>query len=281
MRLSPKRKGQHRDRLLFLGSGLFLVIFVLVGFAKAQRWGTRYVDVYIQASDVNGLNHGEDIRIAGIVAGQVGTMHLNDQGEVKVKLKIEANKSHLVGPSSKASLAKEGLIGEPYFVITADPRPRDQAQEIEGRTIAYEEPINIDVLLKELASSQQLLNITLRNTTALTAADGSISTAFTSTRRLAESLQKEVAATAPLVRESMTSVAKDLQAVSDSTTAVEQDTRSLIETTQPLVVETLKDADQLTRSSQELVDILRNLFGSWLEPVDGHKDAIKKQDSTK
>lgn len=280
MRLSPKRKGQHRDRLLFLGSGLFLVIFVLVGFAKAQRWGTRYVDVYIQASDVNGLNHGEDIRIAGIVAGQVGTMHLNDQGEVKVKLKIEANKSHLVGPSSKASLAKEGLIGEPYLVITADPRPRDQAQEIEGRTIAYEEPINIDVLLKELASSQQLLNVTLRNTTALTAADGSISTAFNSTRRLAESLQKEVAATAPLVRESMTSVAKDLQAVSDSTTAVEQDTRSLIETTQPLVVETLKDADQLTRSSQELVDILRNLFGSWLEPVDGHRDAMKEQDST-
>jgi methyl-accepting chemotaxis protein len=93
-------------------------------------------------------------------------------------------------------------------------------------------------------------------------------------------LQKEVAATAPAVRESMTSVAKDLQAVSDSTTAVEQDTRSLIETTQPLVVETLKDADQLTRSSQELVDILRNLFGSWLEPVDGHEDAIKKQDST-
>jgi phospholipid/cholesterol/gamma-HCH transport system substrate-binding protein len=280
MRLSPKRKGQHRDRLLFLGSGLFLVIFVLVGFAKAQRWGTRYVDVYIQASDVNGLNHGEDIRIAGIVAGQVGTMHLNDQGEVKVKLKIEANKSHLVGPSSKASLAKEGLIGEPYLVITADPRPREQAQEIEGRTIAYEEPINIDVLLKELASSQQLLNVTLRNTTALTAADGSISTAFNSTRRLAESLQKEVAATAPLVRESMTSVAKDLQAVSDSTTAVEQDTRSLIETTQPLVVETLKDADQLTRSSQELVDILRNLFGSWLEPVDGHRDAMKEQDST-
>jgi phospholipid/cholesterol/gamma-HCH transport system substrate-binding protein len=253
---------------------------VLVGFAKAQRWGTRYVDVYIQASDVNGLNHGEDIRIAGIVAGQVGTMHLNDQGEVKVKLKIEANKSHLVGLSSKASLAKEGLIGEPYLVITADPRPREQAQEIEGRTIAYEEPINIDVLLKELASSQQLLNVTLRNTTALTAADGSISTAFNSTRRLAESLQKEVAATAPLVRESMTSVAKDLQAVSDSTTAVEQDTRSLIETTQPLVVETLKDADQLTRSSQELVDILRNLFGSWLEPVDGHRDAMKKQDST-
>jgi hypothetical protein len=37
-----------------------------------------------------------------------------------------------------------------------------------------------------------------------------------------------------------------------------------------LVVETLIDADRLTRSSQELIDILRNLFGPWLEPADGH-----------
>ena len=265
------------DRLLFLGSGLLLIVVVLTGFAKAQRWGTRFVDVYIQARDVNGLNHGEDIRVAGIVAGQVGKMHLNDQGEVKVTLKIEANKAHLIGPSSKASLAKEGLIGEPYLVITTDPRPRDKAQEIEGRTIGYKEPINIDALLKELASSQKLLNVTLRNTTALTAADGSISTAFNSTRRLAESLQREVTAAAPVVRESIASVAKDVHSVSKSTEAVEQDARSFIEETKPLVVETLKDTDQLTRSSQELIDILRNLFGTWLEPVDGTKNEPKKQ----
>ena len=277
MTLSPRKTGQRRDRLLFLGSGLLLIVVVLTGFAKAQRWGTRFVDVYIQARDVNGLNHGEDIRVAGIVAGQVGTMHLNDQGEVKVTLKIEANKAHLIGPSSKASLAKEGLIGEPYLVITTDPRPRDKAQEIEGRTIGYKEPINIDALLKELASSQKLLNVTLRNTTALTAADGSISTAFNSTRRLAESLQREVTAAAPVVRESIASVAKDVHSVSKSTEAVEQDARSFIEETKPLVVETLKDTDQLTRSSQELIDILRNLFGTWLEPVDGTKDEPKKQ----
>ncbi len=280
MTLSPRQQGQRIDRLLFLGSGLLLVVFVLVGFAKAQRWGTRFVDIFIKASDVSGLNHGEDIRIAGIVAGQVGTMHLDDQGEVKVTLKIEQNKAHLIGPSSKASLAKEGLIGEPYLVITADPRPREQAQEIRGRIIGYDEPIHFDALLKELASSQQLLNLTLRNTNALTAADGSISTAFDSTRRLAESLQKEVTAAAPVVRESIASVAKDVHAVSQSTETVEQDTRSFIQETQPLVVESLKDADQLTRSSQELIDILRHLFGSWLEPVNGgNEDVLEKQSS--
>ena len=80
-----------------------------------------------------------------------------------------------------------------------------------------------------------------------------------------------------MVRESIASVAKDVHAVSKSTEAVEKDTRSFIEETQPLVVDTLKDTDQLTRSSQELVDILRNLFGTWLEPVDGNKDEPKKR----
>ena len=56
MTISPRKIGQRRDRLLFLGSGLFLIIIVLMGFAKAQRWGTKFVDIYIKSSDVNGLN---------------------------------------------------------------------------------------------------------------------------------------------------------------------------------------------------------------------------------
>ena len=272
MIMSPKQKGQRKDRFLFLGSGLLLMVIVLAGFAKSHRWGTPFVDIYMHARDANGLDYGEKIRIAGIVAGQVGTMKLNDQGIVKVKLKIEANKAHLIGPSSRASLAKEGWISEPYLTITTDPRPHEQAQDIAGITINYEEPISINNLLKELASSQQQLNITLRNTNALTAKDGSLDTAINATRQLAESLQKEVSATAPLVRESISIVAKDIHSVSESTEALEQDTRSFIEETKPLVIETLKDTDQLTRSSQEVIDLLRNLFGYWLEPVKGKND---------
>ncbi len=279
MNVSPKQKGQQKDRFLFLGSGLILMIIVLAGFAKAQRWGTHFFHIYINARDVNGLNKGEQIRIAGIDAGQVGTMTLNDQGIVRVKLKIEANKLHLIGPSSQASLAKEGWISESYLVITTDPRPREQAEEMKGRTINYEEPISVNTLLENLSNTQQQLTTTLRNTNALTAKDGSINTAFNATRQLAESLQKEVTATAPLVRDSVNSVAKDIHFVSESTEALEQNTRSLIENTQPLVVETLKDADQLTRSSQELVKILRNLFDTWLEPVDGQANDLEKQDS--
>ena len=35
--------------------------------------------------------------------------------------------------------------------------------------------------------------------------------------------------------------------------------------------QTIKDADQLTRSSQQVIDLLHNVLGPWLEPADSHK----------
>ena len=268
---SPAERGQQRERLLFIGSGLLLLVAVLVGLARAQRWGTAFVDVSIKARDVNGLTGGEEIRIAGIPVGKVGRLHLTDQGKVDVQLQIDASKAYLVGPSSKVSLAQEGLIGDPYVVISADPRPRRQGPAIAGRMLHYAEPINMDRLLHELASTQKELHKTLRNTAALTDAKGDIATTFAATRQLARTMQQEISATAPVVRESMASVAGDVHAVSESTEAVERDAHALLEDTRPLIVQTIKDVDALTRSSQQVIDLLRNLLGPWLEPVDGRQ----------
>ena len=141
MHTTAAERGQRRDRLLFLGSGLLILMALLVGLARAQRWGTRYVDVYIQAKDVNGLKRGEEIRIAGIPVGQVGRLQLTDQGKVTVQLQIDDSKAFLVGPSSKVRLAQEGLMGNPYVVISADPRPKDQGVTINGRTLHYAGPV--------------------------------------------------------------------------------------------------------------------------------------------
>ena len=271
MHTTASERGQRRDRLLFLGSGLLILIALLVGLGRAQRWGTRYVDVYIQAKDVNGLKRGEEIRIAGIPVGQVGRLQLTDQGKVTVQLQIDDSKAFLVGPSSKVRLAQEGLMGNPYVVISADPRPKDQGVTINGRTLHYAEPINLDRLLHEFAATQKQLRLTLRHTAELTEANGDIAAAFAATRQLAEAMEQEITATAPVVRESMASVAKDVQDVSASTAAVERDAHVLMEETRPLIVKTIKDADQLTRSSQQVIDLLRNLLGPWLEPADGHR----------
>ena len=151
---SPAESGQRRERFLFLGSGLLLLTVVLLGFAKAQRWGSSFVDVYIKARDVNGITRGEDIRIAGLPVGQVGDLRLNKQGKVHVQLRIETDKAYLIGPRSKAHLAQEGLMGDPFLVISADPRPEEQAAAINGSTIPFQEPVSVDTLMKQLQRTQ-------------------------------------------------------------------------------------------------------------------------------
>lgn len=269
MNITPKQQGYRRDWMLFLGSSIFLLAAILVSFAKAQRWGTSYIDLYITANDVNSLSSGEDVRIAGIPIGKIGTLHLTNQGKVKVQLKIESSHAHLIGTNSKVRLAQEGLIGDPYLTISADPRPQKDGIAINGSTISYVEPISVDSLLTQLSASQQELHTTLRNTSALTAKDGSITTAFEASKQLATSLSKEVNSTAPVVRESISSISNDIDAVSKSTERVENSIESLITTTQPLMVDTIKDTDQLIRSSQQVINLLHDFIGPWLEPADG------------
>ena len=269
MNITPKQQGHRRDRMLFLGSGIFLLAAIIVSFAKAQHWGTSYIELYTTANDVNNLTSGEDIRIAGIPIGKVGRLHLNNQGKVKVQLKIESRHAHLIGANSKVRLAQEGLIGDPYLTISADPRPRKNGIAINGSTISYVEPISVDSLLTQLSESQQELHTTLLNTSALTAKDGSITTALEASKQLATALSKEVNSTAPVVRESISSVASDIHAVSKSTESVENRVESLITTTQPLMVDTIKDTDHLIRSSQQMINLLHELIGPWLEPADG------------
>jgi len=280
MSLSPKEQGHKRDRMLFLGSGVILLATIIISFAKAQRWGTSYIDLYITANDVNSLTSGEDVRIAGIPIGKVGTLHLTNQGKVKVQLKIESKHAHLIGANSEVRLAQEGLIGDPYLTISADPRPQKDGIAINGSTISYVEPISVDSLLTQLSASQQELHTTLRNTSALTAKDGSITTAFEASKQLAASLSKEVNRTAPVVRESISSISNDIDAVSKSTERVENSVESLITTTQPLMVDTIKDTDQLIRSSQQVINLLHDFIGPWLEPADGRQTNLRASPAT-
>ena len=132
--------------------------------------------------------------------------------------------------------------------------------------------------MKQLQRTQKELHATLRNTTALTASNGSLKATLDATHQLAQTMNSQVSATAPVMREAMGSVAADVHAVGESTEAVEKETLSLIRETRPLVEQTIKDTDALTRSSKQVIDLLHNLLGPWLEPADGRQPEPLKID---
>jgi len=273
-----------RERLLFIGSGVLLLLAVLFGIAREQRWGTRFVHVYLKASDVSGLHSGEEVRISGFPVGQVGQLEFNNDASVRVQLKVEESKAHLIGPSSTARLAQEGFVGDRYVVISPDPQKVANPRAIDGKTIAFNEPLSLTDALEDLSNTQRELQATLRNTTALTAKDGDINTTLAdlrqtlkSTNTLTATIEREAAATAPVVRGSLDNVSAEISQVSQEARVAEKEAQRLLKDSRPLVMSTLKDVRDLANTSRQLINTLMGVLGPWLEPTGGPGDTTKPE----
>lgn len=262
-----------RERLLFLGSGVLLLLMVVVGLAREQRWGAHFIHVYLEANNTNGLHSGEEVRISGVPVGQVGGLKLMPDAKVRVQLKVEHSKAQLIGPASTARLGQEGLVGERFIEISADPQAT--AQTIDGTTIPFRSPISLESTLEELSRTQRALQATLNNTTTLTGKDGAINTTLAdlrktlqSTQTLSSTINQEAEATAPVLRDSLNTVSREVREVSEGTQAAEREAQQLLKDTRPLITGTLQEVRELAQTSRRLLNTLLGVMGPLLEPAD-------------
>lgn len=284
--MPPIEPHHPRERWLFLGSGALVLVAVLFGLAREQRWGTQFVNLYLVAGNISGLHSGEEVRISGFPVGHVGRLELKPDARVQVQLRIEQSKARLIGPNSKARLAQEGFVGDRFIDISADPQRLADAKALDGKTIAYSEPLNLAAALEDLAETQQQLQATLRNTTALTAENGDINTTLAdlrntlkNTNALTTTIEREAAHTAPVVRRSLDSVSSDINAVSQDARVAEKEAQRLLQESRPLITSTLEDLRALVQTSHQLLNSMLGVFGPLLEPGDGRNNDLPAADS--
>lgn len=255
--MSSSDPTSRRDRSLFLISDLALLLAVILGIAREQRSGTRFLTYHLLIKDVSGMNSGQDIRLSGLPIGRVGSLTLQKDASVRVELKIDPSKAPLVGPNSKASLGQASLLGDSFVSISADPGGSGLP---DGSRLPFEPQASVQDLISQVQR-------TLENTTQLTASQGELNqgiidlrATLRSTNELSKNLNREVQATTPVVRQSLTSLTKQ-------TTRTEEEAQKLLLETRPLIVDTLKEVRDVTHTSNSLLRQLRDLIGPWLEPA--------------
>ena len=86
--MSQNKDSHPRERLLFIASSLGLLVLLLIAIGREQQWGLRHVRVVLLASDVSGLESGEQVRIAGLPVGKVGSMQMQPSANVRVELLV-------------------------------------------------------------------------------------------------------------------------------------------------------------------------------------------------
>jgi phospholipid/cholesterol/gamma-HCH transport system substrate-binding protein len=280
--------GSPRERFLFLGSGLVLAIALMVAMAREQGWGTGSVELRLRSSSADGLRAGQEVRISGLPVGQVRALQLRPDALVDVQLRVQERYATLIGPKSVASLGQEGLVGDHFLVISADPRPGAKASALNGRRLPYEQPLAINHLIHRLVATQMELQRTLQNTSRLTARDLPLTLremrrGLAGVQTLTTTLDREAAATAPQLRAGISGINRlsgtleretrattpqlrqalqQLNRTGGSAEQTAQEARQLLRQSQPLLISSLKELESITRRINSLLHGLMGLTGS-------------------
>ena len=111
-----------RDRTL-LSVGIFTVAMLLVAAMLVVVFGqfrfASETDYHATVLDASRLKAGQDVRIAGVPVGKVGTVKLNPDNTVDVAFAVD--KRYQLYTSTRAVVRYQNLVGDRYLEITAGP----------------------------------------------------------------------------------------------------------------------------------------------------------------
>ncbi|MFM7313703.1 MAG: MlaD family protein, partial [Cyanobium sp.] len=254
---------RRRERWLFLASGAVLLLAVLWGLAREQRWGQPMASFTLSAADATGLKPGQEVRISGLPVGHLRSLQLGSDARVAMTVQVAQRYARLIGPASVVRQGQEGFVGDHYLEISPDPQPPGQGHNLQGQRLRYEPPLALASLLQQLVQTQRELQATLRNTSRLTASDlpQTLKEARLSLRGvsgLASTLQRESAATGPDLRATLRQISRTGSDAERTAT----EARQLLRVSQPALLRTLEDIQTMTRTSQRLLQSLMGLSGS-------------------
>lgn len=137
--------------------GLLLFAFGLFLIGDRRMLFTDTVEVYAEFAQIAGLQSGAKVRVAGLDAGEVETIHVPalPSAKFRVKLRIRQDVHGLLRLDSVASIQNDGLVGNKFVQVEAG---TDQSPQVPERgTIMSREPFDLGELLQKMSETVDLV----------------------------------------------------------------------------------------------------------------------------
>jgi phospholipid/cholesterol/gamma-HCH transport system substrate-binding protein len=272
-----------RDGGLFLGSGLLLLVVLLIGVSREQHWGERSFLVNLRTPRADGLKPGMEVRLSGLPVGRVTEMSLQDDASVAIQLRIDERYRRLIGPRSLAYQNQDGLVGDSFIAITPHPQATPAAERRTGAeqdlSLPYQPSLDLRQVLLDLAQTRMDLTRTLQHTSQIAGRDlplalsdlrqtlrqtnrlagqdvplalGDFRRTMDNVGQLSGTLDREAASTAPRLRQTLSEA--DRTGEGARLAAVQAQTR--MRDSGPVLIRTLREIQTLTATTNRLLDLL-------------------------
>ncbi len=137
---------------------LALGLFLIGNQHKAFR---RHLNLYTDFSNVNGINKGAKVRVAGMDAGQVQEILIpsTPSGKFHLKLQIEDRLHGLVRNDSVVTIETEGIVGDRFVLIH---QGTDQSPEAAANsTLHSKEPLELSKVIEQVSGVINQANDTI------------------------------------------------------------------------------------------------------------------------
>jgi phospholipid/cholesterol/gamma-HCH transport system substrate-binding protein len=140
--------------VLLFGVGLFLI-------GDRRMLFSKTFEVYAEFANIGGLQDGAKVRVAGLDAGEVETIHVpsGPSARFRVKLRIREDLHPVIRVDSVAAIQTDGLVGNKFIQVEAG---TDQAQIVPAQgTIQSREPFDLSAMLQRMNDTIDLVSKTI------------------------------------------------------------------------------------------------------------------------
>jgi phospholipid/cholesterol/gamma-HCH transport system substrate-binding protein len=273
---------------VFGAIALGIALALLLALAGSKGYFAAKTQLHFEAPSGAELRRGMAVKLSGFTIGQVNSIALNEAARVDVGIKVEDDYMRWIKADSVVSVAREGLIGNSYLVVTVgndalDPLPAggslvfvptpdlaDIANDLRARMLPIIDGMNEFVawandpqgdlrssagefrrLAAELRQSRQQVGQLIGNLDKAVSKD-LVQTLATAERAMAE-LERELPALAERTEQSLDRLD---EATSSAKGAADTATRA-IESASPRLDRLLDETDEVVREGQAAVNAAR------------------------
>ena len=194
----------------FVIGGLLLFAVGLYLIGNRRMLFTETFEVYSEYSRISGLQTGAIVRVAGLDAGEVETIHLpaSPLAKFRVKLRIREDVHQLVRLDSVATIQTDGLVGNKFIQVASGTDASPQVPP--GGTIGSQEPFDFADMMTKVNETIDMVTVMIKEVKV--GIDDALA-AVSSTATDAQALIKDTGNEIRAITASGQKVAADLQLV--------------------------------------------------------------------
>ena len=151
--MKKKNTGNNIRLGVFVTFCLALLIGGIYFIGKSQQLFNNTFTINAVFKDINGLQIGNNVRLAGINVGVVDNLEIISDTSVKVELVIQENVRQFIKKDAKVVVGSDGLMGNKIVTITAGSKSTTSIKDNEFLLTVV--PASVDEIIENLKATSE------------------------------------------------------------------------------------------------------------------------------